>query len=456
MTHKTTPHRRQFLKTAMAAGLGAAAWAPWLQMQAMAQSASASSGNGEYKALVCLFLFGGNDGNNLLLPYEPNDYALYSRARSNLALDRSSVLPITPLNTSGHRYALHPALTQTKALFDAGQAAVLANVGPLVVPTSKTDFERRRVPLPPNLFSHSDQQNAWQTDNIAANVRGGWGGRMVERLVDQSTVNRSYSCVSVSGSALWGMGDGTLVPYRVPPSGRFGLDFFTPGGADPLSVALTGLMAETRSDVFETAWLQSMRRAMDNQQVLASALNANTLKSTFPGTDLGDQLAMIARLIHAREALGLKRQCFFCSIGGFDTHGEDQLAVQQDKFSQIDAAIAAFQAEMQQASLGPQVTLFTASDFGRTLVSNSRGSDHGWGNHHLVFGGAVRGQRLYGSFPDHTVDGRDDIGNGNFIPALSLDEFGADLARWFGAESSIAQVFPQAGNFSADLNLMAV
>lgn len=453
MTQMTS--RRQFLQSVVATGLGAAAWTPWLQMQAMAQSASTGS-TGDYKALVCLFLFGGNDGNNLLLPYDASEYALYSRARSNLALDRNAVLPIAPLNTGGHPYALHPAMHQIKSLFDTGQAAVLANVGPLVVPTTKAQFEARSVPLPPHLFSHSDQQNAWQTDNIGVSVRGGWGGRMVERLVDQATVNRSYSCVSVSGSALWGMGDGTLVPYRVPPSGRFGLSFYTPGGTDPLSVALAGLMSENRSDVFESAWLQSLRRAMDNQQVLANALSANTLRTTFPGSDLGGQLAMIARLIHARDALGLKRQCFFCSIGGFDTHGEDQLTVQQDKFSEIDAAVAAFHAEMQQASLGPQVTLFTASDFGRTLVSNSRGSDHGWGNHHLVLGGAVRGQRLYGRFPNHTVDGPDDIGNGNWIPALALDELGADLARWFGAESSISQVFPQAGNFSSSLNLMAV
>lgn len=450
----TIPHRRQFLKTAMAAGLGAAAWTPWMQMQAMAKSASASAS--DYKALVCLFMFGGNDGNNLLLPYEDAEYTLYRRARSNLALDRGSVLPISPLNTGGHRYALHPAMTQTKALFDAGQVAMLANAGPLVVPTTKAQFENRSVPLPPNLFSHSDQQTAWQTDNIAAPVRGGWGGRLAERLVSPDSTNRSYSCVSVSGSALWGMGDGSLVPYRVPPSGRFGLSFYTPGATDPLSVALASLMAETRTDVFEAAWLQSMRRAMDNQQVLASALQDNTLQTTFPGSDLGGQLAMIARLIHARDALGLKRQCFFCSIGGFDTHGEDQLNVQQNNFAEIDAALAAFHAEMQQQGLGSQVTLFTASDFGRTLVSNSKGSDHGWGNHHLVMGGAVRGQRLYGMFPDHTVDGPDDIGGGNWIPALALDQFGADLARWFGATSNVAEIFPQVGNFASDLNLMTL
>lgn len=446
--------RRQFLKTAAAAGVAGAAWNPWMQMQAMAQAAS--SGASDYKALVCLFLYGGNDGNNLLLPYETGDHALYAQARSNLALDRGSLLPIAPSNTAGKRYALHPAFSRVKGLFDAGQAAVLANVGPLVVPTTRVQFENRNVPLPPNLFSHSDQQNLWQTDSYSSTVRGGWGGRLLERLVEPGATNRGYSCVSVTGSALWGTGDGSLLPYRVPSSGRFGLDFYTPGGSDPLSVALGGLMSDTRSDLFEAAWLQALRRAMDNQRVLAEALQGAQTAVTFPGSELGGQLSMISRLIRARSGLGLSRQCFFCSLGGFDTHGDDQLGVQQNRFAEIDEAVKAFMDELTALGLAQQVTLFTASDFGRTLVSNGKGSDHGWGNHHLVVGGAVQGGKLYGRFPNHTVNGPDDIGSGNWIPALSLDQLGAELGRWFGAGSVISEVFPQAGNFDTQLGLMAV
>lgn len=445
--------RRQFLKTAAAAGVVGVAANPWMQMQAMAQAASA--GASDYKALVCLFMYGGNDGNNLLLPYETADHALYTRARNALALDRGTLLPIAPGNTGGRRFALHPSLARTKALFDAGRVAVLANAGPLVVPTTKTEFERRGVPLPANLFSHADQQSAWQTDSFSATVRGGWGGRMLERLVDAGTANRGYSCISVTGSALWGTGDGSLLPYRVPSSGEFGLNFYTPGGTDPLSVALGGLMSETRSDLFEAAWLQTLKRAADNQHVLSDALNASTASITFPGSELGRQLSMIARLIKARSALGLKRQCFFCSIGGFDTHGDDQRWVQQQKFAEIDEALKAFNDEVNAQGLGPQVTLFTASDFGRTLVSNGSGSDHGWGNHHLVMGGAVKGGQLYGRFPDHTVGGPDDIGGGNWIPSLSLDQLGANLGLWFGAGAVQGEVFPQSANFDA-LDMMAI
>jgi len=438
--------RRHFLKTAAAAGVAGAAWNPWLQMQAMAQSASA--GATDYKAMVCLFLYGGNDGNNLLLPYEQADYKLYTKARANLALDRNAVLPITPSNTGGKRYALHPAFTRIKGLFDAGQAALLANVGTLVVPTTRAQFDSRSVPLPPNLYSHSDQQSQWQTDSYNASLRGGWGGRMLERLVDSGAANRGYSCVSVTGSALWGAGDASLMPYRVPSSGNFGLSFYTPGGSDPISVALGGLMGDVRSDLFEAAWLQSLKRAMDNQRVLASALDKSQTVTAFPDTELGNQLEMIARLIRVRDGLGLKRQCFFCSMGGFDTHGDDQLDVQQQSFEEIDEAVKAFNDEMVAIGLGKQVTLFTASDFGRTLVSNGKGSDHGWGNHHLVVGGGVKGQQVLGTFPNHTVGGPDDIGGGNWIPSLALDELGAELGRWFGAGSVLGEVFPNAGSFA--------
>lgn len=444
--------RRRFLQTAAAAGLGAASWQPWLQMQALAQSAS--SGAQDYKAMVCLFLFGGNDGNNLLVPVEEDQWAPYAQMRANLALNQGSVLPLTPSNTGGRRYGLHPALTRLQARFQAGQVALLANIGPLATPTTKAQYEARSVALPAHLFSHADQQSLWQTDNVTGRVRGGWAGRTLERLVADSTANRGYSCVSVAGSALWGTGDVSLQPYRVPPSGRFGFNAYTPGGTDPLSVALAGLMADERSDPFQATWLTAMRRAMDNQRVLASALQGSTLRTVFPGTGLGDQLAMVAKLIGTRSGLGLNRQCFFCAMGGFDTHGDDQMGFQAGAFAEIDAAVDAFLHEMAAQGLADQVTLFTASDFGRTCASNGRGSDHGWGNHHLVAGGSVLGRRVLGRLPDMSRDSQDDIGSGVWIPQWSVDQLGAELGRWFGAGAHEADIFPTATEFDTRLGLM--
>jgi uncharacterized protein (DUF1501 family) len=455
--------RRQFLKTAAAAGVVGAAANPWLQMHAMAQEAA--SGASDYKALICLFLYGGNDGNNLLMPLANPDYALYATARGGLALPRPSgatplpgeILPIAPTNKGGTPYGLHPALTGIKGLFDAGQAALLANIGPLIVPTTSAQFHARSVPLPSNLFSHSDQQNLWQTDSFNPALRGGWGGRMVERVVDTSVANRGYSCVSVSGGALWGTGDVSLLPYRVPASGSFGLNGYTPGGSDPFSMALGAMLNESRADVFEATWLQVLKRATDNQRILAEALTGKEAATVFPTSELGQQLKMISRLMAARGSLGLKRQCFFCSIGGFDTHGGEQRGVQQNKFSEIDAAIKAFTDEMNAQGLGQQVTLFTASDFGRTFLPNGNtGTDHGWGNHHLVVGGAVQGGKVYGELPGMAMTGPEHIGSGNWIPKLALDSFGAELGRWFGVGSALGEVFPQSGNFDASLSgLMA-
>jgi uncharacterized protein (DUF1501 family) len=243
------------------------------------------------------------------------------------------------------------------------------------------------------------------------------------------------------------------LPYRVPSSGQFGLEGYAPEGNDPFSVALSGLINEGRADLFEAGWLHVLKRATDNQRILTEALNGKDAATAFPQSDLGGQLKMVARLISARGNLGLKRQCFFCSMGGFDTHGDDQRGMQQQKFAEIDEAVKVFVDEMAVQGLSQQVTLFTASDFGRTLVSNSKGSDHGWGNHHLVIGGGVQGGKLHGRFPDHTVGGPDDIGGGNWIPALSLDQVGAELARWFGVTGALGEIFPNVGNFDTQLGL---
>lgn len=441
--------RRRLLKLIGAAG------ASGLGLGALSHLTAAAQSAGDYKALVYLFMVGGNDGNNLLVPLEPSLYGQYQRARSNLALPRESLLPISPSNGAGVQYGLHPAMGAVQTLFAQGKAALLANIGTLAVPTSRAQWNARSVPLPDNLFSHSDQQLQWQSAIVDDAPRSGWGGRMMERLLAADSVNRGYGVLSVAGGNLWENGDRSLAAYKVSASGNFGFDFYDPAGRDPVSVAIAETLAERREHLLEQAWNDVVARSIDNQRVLTQALESSTLATPFPDTNLGSQLRMVARLVAARSRLGLQRQCFFCSIGGFDTHGDDQMQRQNELLGEISNAVAAFYAATVELGMQNNVTLFTGSDFGRTFQSNGQGSDHAWGSHHLVVGGAVKGGQLVGRFQDLTINGPDDAGDGKWIPGLSVDQLGATLGRWFGAGSALNEVFPRLSNFDADLGFMA-
>ena len=440
--------RRQFLKIASAAGASGLGLGTLASLNAAAQAAP------DYKALVCLFMFGGNDGNNLLVPRELAEYNQYQRIRTNLALSRDSLLPIAPSNTNGIQYGLHPALSGIQGLFNQGKAAMIANVGPLAVPTTKAQIEARSVPLPDNLYSHSDQQAQWQSAIVDQPPRNGWAGRMMERQLAADAVNRGYGVVSVAGSNLWETGDATLAAYKVSSSGNFGFDFYNAAASDPLSAAISQTLAEKRAHLLETAWTDVVARSIDNQRVLTQALGASSLATVFPGTSLGNQLRMIARLVAARSQLGLSRQCFFCSIGGFDTHGDDQMQRQNELLGEISAAVTAFYAATTELGVANNVTLFSASDFGRTFQSNGQGSDHGWGNHHFVVGGSVKGGQMVGRFPNQALNGPDDIGGGKWIPTTSVDQFGATMGKWFGAGAALNEIFPRLNNFTPDLGFM--
>jgi uncharacterized protein (DUF1501 family) len=450
-------NKRQFLKTGAALGLGSGLGA-FTQLSALAQATTGT----DYRALVCLFMFGGNDSNNMLIPYEPADHSRYAGIRSNLALQRDTLLPIAPSNTNGVRYALHPSMPGLAGLFNGGttaipvpRAALVANAGPLMVPTTKAQWEARSVPLPDNLFSHSDQQSQWQSA-IYERPTNGWGGRLTERLVSDTSINRGYSVLSVTGSNLWETGDRSLSAYKVSASGRFGFDFYDPAGTDPLSVAITETLRDTHQHLFEQGFVDVMGRSIEVQRILTQALEGSTINTVFPNTSLGNQFRMVARLIAARDKLGLKKQCFFCSIGGFDTHGEDQLTRQAQLLGEISDAVTAFYAATVELAVADKVTTFTASDFGRTFTSNGQGSDHGWGSHHLVVGGAVQGGKLFGQFPEHSIRGPDDSGGqGNWIPTTSTEAYAATLGRWFGADDAVlAQVFPRLQYFNGNVGFL--
>lgn len=437
-------NRRHFLQAGAAGAF--TSMTTWPALNALA----AVDGSG-YKALVCLFMFGGNDANNMVVPTDNTRYTQYRNVRPNLAHAQASLLPIAPTGA----YGLHPAMPGMQNLVNTGRAAIIANVGTLMVPTTKQQYADRSVPLPMSLFSHSDQQQSWQTSIVDTPGRSGWGGRTLERALAAGVPNRGYSAISVAGGNVWEAGDVSLTPYRVSASGRFGFDFYDPASSDPMSAAITAMLAETRADPFEQTWLNVMKRSIDSQRVLTAALNNQTLATAFPDTGMGRQLRMIALLIKARATLAVPRQCFFCSIGGFDTHGDDQLQRQNELLGEISAAVAAFQAAMDELGTAQNVTLFTASDFNRNFPSNGAGTDHAWGSHQFVVGGAVKGGRMYGRFPQLVINGPDDVGQGTWVPAVSTDQMGGELARWFGADTtSQDEIFPRLRYFERNIGFM--
>ena len=455
--------RRQFLRQSACAAVGLTAAANTLfDLRRIAAAATLA----DSRSLVCVFLYGGNDGNNLIVPAAGADYSRYAAARAGLALPQTSLLPLKPLERPAgdtREWGLHPSLTGVQGLFNAGRAALVANVGPLVAPLTRDEYLARSVAVPPQLFSHSDQTLHWQTSLPDQPAKTGWGGRTADLLRALNGNARISMSISVAGTNTFQVGN-VVTQYQVAPEGPVGLTSYVPAsqGPDASSNAIRSLLARSYGNLFERGYSGVFQRALDNQELLSTALaGAPPLATTFPATDLGQQLAMVAKLVAVREALGLRRQVFFCAAQGYDTHG-GQVGTSAldgthaDLLAELDGALAAFETAMNELGAADSVTTFTASDFGRTYLPNGDGSDHGWGSHHIVLGGAVRGGRLYGQIPTLAVDGPDDAGDGRWIPTTSVDEYAATLARWFGvASSDLPLVLPNLGRFATtDLGFM--
>jgi uncharacterized protein (DUF1501 family) len=405
----------------------------------------------DYKALVCIFLYGGNDGNNLLVPRSGADYAGYAGARNVLALPQSSLLPITPAVSDGRDYGLHPSCAQLQSLFSQGKLAILSNVGTLLAPLTRAQFLAGSAAVPSQLFSHNDQAIQWQTSIPDAEPRTGWGGRCADLLASVNEGSQISMSVSLGGVNLFEVGE-SVQQYHVSTSGSVGLTGLSAGQIQ----TMRDLIGQEHVNLFEHSQAQLMNRAIENDALLTAALaGAPAVNTAFPGTQLGEQLRMVARLISARNGLSMKRQIFFCAVGGYDTHG-DQLNGHAQLLQELSGAMSAFHNSTVEMGISSQVTTFTASDFGRTLPCNGLGSDHGWGGHQLILGGAVRGGRLYGTYPTLVVDGPNDTGLGRWIPTTSVDEYSATLARWFGVPASdMTTVFPNLGRFAQpDLGFM--
>ncbi len=519
MHHFKNQSRRLFLRHAgaMSALMGAAA--PVALNLSVLGSASAQAA-GDYKAIVCLFLFGGNDSYSMVLPTDAASWSAYTATRNqapdpiallgpgtapNLAAAVGSparlggVLPLSAANPQGRSFALHPLMGRLQTLFNTDKRlAILPNIGPLLMPTTKLQYNTSGYPRPAHLFSHNDQQSTWQALGPEGTVRG-WGGRLGDALASANTLP-VFTAISAAGNAVFLSGD-TVRQYQVSTNGAIPLGVDTSGrvfGSTDVGAALQRLASNSRSShPFDADTAAVSRRAIEAEQLLRSALRAasDPAFGTAPATgnynpnndpklrynnpltgapafnSLAQQFQVVARMVDAaqRGNTGAKRQVFFVSIGGFDTH-DGQNRNQADLFARIDHALQYFDTTLGGLSARSQVTTFTASDFGRTFTSNGDGTDHGWGAHHLVLGGAaVKGKEIHGRFPalalknanNSNFDGSpDQLGNGALLPGTAVDQLGATLGRWFGvSDTQLGTVFPNLANFNAsqrNLGFMSV
>jgi uncharacterized protein (DUF1501 family) len=448
-----TLNRRDFLKTSGAAAMFAAT--PGL---AYSQVVGGAGPFDDYRALVCVFMFGGNDSFNMLVPNTTAEYQAYATSRQNLAIDQADLLPIMRASQPTADYGLHPSMGGIKGLFDAGDAAFVTNVGPLVQPTTKDAYFNGSVVLPPQLFSHNDQQDQWTSLRGNAQSSTGWAGRMADLIRTGVTEQQMATNASLFGANLLQSADET-VAYVMGPGGPIQFEGFS---TDPQSIlfeqreAFQRVISAQYGTVYERGFADVQQRAINAADVVTAAIgSAPPINAVFPQSQLGVQLQTVARLIAVRDRLQMKRQIFFVATGGFDTH-DNQLNDQPGLLGGISDAIAAFHTATAELGVENDVTTFTQSDFGRTLTSNGDGTDHAWGGNQLVVGGAVNGQELYGNYPLLAINGPEDVSGGRMIPSTSADQYAATLASWFGIpDGDLNVVAPNLDNFAQrDLGFM--
>jgi uncharacterized protein (DUF1501 family) len=485
--------RREFIRQAACAAVGTAAMSCAIRDLRFMNAAVAQSNISDYKALVCIFLAGGNDSNNLVIPTATSEYNNYATIRTPvLAIPQSSLLPISPLVSDGHGYGLHPCCSQLQSLFGQGRLAILFNTGTLVYPLTKALYNSTPSKRPPQLFSHADQVTQWQTSVPDQPALTGWGGRCADLLNAVQPGAPVSLSVTLAGANTFEVGK-AVSQYSVSTSGAVALQ----GVSGTRLQALTNILGLPYPNLQASAYAGVANHSINsgtllNTTILHTADPVTTPPSQFwttpfPGSgtfqvttptsgakfnsSLGPQLKMIARLIEAGHraaasgGFGMRRQIFFCQVGGYDLHSgqTDQPAggsvlngAHANLFAELSQCMNAFQSAMDQIgalhgdpSFSQRVTAFTCSDFGRTFPGNGQGSDHGWGSHHLIMGGAVHGQQTYGTFPILTVGGPDDTNTGRWIPTIACDQYFATLATWFGVDTSnLTTVFPNLGRFS--------
>lgn len=470
MSKCTCQTRRQFLRTASMASMAGFYVSPFLlelnSVAAMAQG----SGTSDYRALVCVYLQGGNDGHGTVIATDSDSFAAFTAARQGapgLAYPLANLLPIT-LKTpqSGRTFALNPALTGVQSLFNAGRAAIVANTGTLITPATKTQINANTVQLPDSLFSHFDQTAAWQAiaSNLGSGERVGWGGAVADAIEAMNmNSNSMFTCISTCGNALFLAGQSSF-QLNVTPAGPIPIAGLQqpPFGLSAAGSPLNSILTSDESNLFAKEYEVVINRSMQAQAALVAAMAPagdggvanppqylDPVSTKLTDNPLAQSLQTVARIIAGRGSLGVSRQIFYVQLGSFDTHN-NQAQIHAQLLTQLAAAFEYFDGVMVNMGLSNNVTAFTISDFGRTLTSNSNGTDHGWGSHHLVAGGAVQGQDMYGQYPVVGVNQQNDVGAGRLIPTTSVEQYAGTLAKWFGlSDGQIRTVFPNFANFGS-------
>lgn len=448
-------NRRNFLKTSLALAGGSV-------LGGIPGFHSLAADTSGYRALVCVFLFGGMDCHDTVLPYDPASYARYADIRASLlaaygaqpggsSRSRDALLPLAPAaaDFGSRQFALPPQMAGLHQLFEQGRAAVIGNVGPLREPTDRAGYLGNTADLPARLFSHNDQQSTWMSFGPEGSQLG-WGGRFGDAaMTARANLDAIFTEISLSGNSVFLTGE-TVSPYQINTDGVPAIGIIDAVGDEFGAILRDHFISEgaDRDNLFERDFIELSRVSQAANSTLDQALQSGTGVATpFPASPLGSQLKAVAETMAVRDMLGVSRQVFLVGLGGFDTHSDQSTGLpglQQD----IGDSIAAFYQATQELGIEHEVTTFTAADFGRTLTVNGDGSDHGWGGHHFVVGGAVKGGDIYGSIPVSELGHDQDAGNGRLIPSVSVEQFAAPLGRWFGLdEQQLSDALPGLANF---------
>jgi uncharacterized protein (DUF1501 family) len=464
MTKSQQQMRRTFLKK-LALGIGSSSLLATQGKLQLIQSAIAADTDysqlTDHKSLVCVFLFGGNDAFNMMVPYEQSAYSNYSNIRSGMALSRESLHPL-----KGNQQAFHAAMPDLQKLYDNDKLAVATNIGAIIEPTTRSAFKNDSVQLPADLFSHSHQQEFWETGTTAKNSvhPPGWGGRMIDMLASANTNPTEPSMFSLAGNSVWQKGlkplDFVLNPYEGVSQIRSFTPELWPNGRWKTSrvAAWKKILASNSPNFMQQHMADTYATTEERINALITELaQAQEIATIFPeDNELANELKMAAKMISIRESLGMKRQIFFVALGGWDTHG-NQLTDHAERLGKLNDALNSFYDSTVELGVADSVTTFTASEFGRTMSINGDGTDHAWAGHYLVMGDAVKGGQVHGDPLNLTIDGPDDAEDtGRFIPKYGVDQYGATFAKWMGmSNSDMNEIFPNLSNFDTnDLGFM--